>query len=260
MTSLSEQLFAVVRQLQVDPMCASAQEELYLVLKDGLGQELSQWSRHQLGYPMEPGEIAAVVWERIVTDPDQLSKLAEEARNPFGWLVSACRRKFEPGKPVPWLRAEGGFRATSIHGVSGEEQFAGGLEPLTMSATDDLLRRLVTRTLDVLLPRTPHALRDDVRSLTGWLAVNPPQQLSNSAADVAVAAAELPAVTLGQARAVANVTWGARNRRAETSLFGLFLRDQDADITDHCILYRSVKQYQERMHGRMSTARLERAA
>ena len=89
------------------------------------------------------------------------------------------------------------------------------------------LEEVVARSAQMLLAYAPGVQQVALRRLLFWLARNPPQRLSYETEDRSAMQAQFPEFTSGQISAIANVTWGGRPRRKETSLFAALLLDPD---------------------------------
>lgn len=164
----------------------------------------------RMGYSLEESEVVSGA---IVLLCDQEAKVARYAaaatQEPWAYL-SACL--------TDWARRQWGHRASDLdaaeHVPTPSQEVPTGLTPID---------ELVELTYRVLAPLTPAEILNDMRPLLSWLALNPPQRLSYEGEDRQAALAECVSMSLNQVIAVMNVAWGARPRRAETSLLGAFM-------------------------------------
>lgn len=237
-TAVGERLAAVAADLVTDPGSKRAKEALYLLLLEDLAPRLAGYARREFGWTQDAEDVASTLWSRL-QDPRHglLQQIADGTiRDPEAWLwTDAINDRFG------WLRTDAGRAGALLeeHDVAGVEDACGVVAESSP---------IVVRSLQTLLPRTPEHLQDAVSGLVVWLAQNPYQRKSYTKCDIEAAAVAFPALTIGQVRSVANVTWGARNR-PETSLFVTFCLDSDAVVWERPALARAVSTYQGRMFG-----------
>lgn len=189
------------------------------------------------------GEVLhTVIVELCAQNGEVARRIAEDARDPWGYLAVCATR---------WVRALWGTRGIPIDTLElaspGDPPEDGSL----LTAIQDLVRLAHTHLAPHLEPR----LRRHLPPLLHWLAVNPPQRLSHELADREAAAAHFPDFTVEQIAAVANIAWGSRPRRRETSLMAALLRDADFHPFASPSHARALLQFRRAMRARAPLAK-----
>jgi hypothetical protein len=228
--------------------------ELFLAIRELQGDDLARWSG-KLASPLEPSECAAVVWERLMSSPSELTKLAGAA-DPCRWLWSAAAHEPTPGiqRSNGWLfDYAGGYGSSSTLDDCVNVAFASTRdEPHSVAfdaseCSDARLIAVARRVIEVLGPRTPAHLRAVVAEAVEWMMLTP-IEWGSFPTYVRTAAAAFPELTADQAHSLVTVLWGSRARR-DMSLLRLFLTDCSASVLDHGPVYRAVTVYKTQMHG-----------
>ncbi len=143
-----------------------------------------------------------------------------------------------------WVRAQWGTRCSALD----DERFE-LRHPQVHESPLTSIEEVARLTHEALRPHTPSLLRDPLRGLLLWLAENPPQRLSYETADRAAAKCRFPAFRITQISAVANIAWGSRPRRSETSLMGAFLLDATFRPSDSPAHMRAILRYSRAMRA-----------
>ncbi len=149
-------------------------------------------------------------------------QIAETALDPWPYLLRCA---------AGWVRALWGVRGEAITGHT-----LLGLADPTEEEILTPMKEVIERAHALLAPHTEAHLRNALLRLVAWLAENPPQRMSHDASERAEASFLFPAFSTTQIAAVANICWGGRPRRHETSLLAALLLDsgfRPADSPSH---------------------------
>lgn len=173
------------------------------------------------GFSIDRDEVVNTAIEKLCANQGRLATYAAESlEEPWKYLATCL---------VGWMRSLWGTRGGSLDGL--EE-----LLPAPQSFSEDHeltpLDEVVNRTFAVLQPLTPQRYHQPLLRLLGWLAANPQQRLSYEVHEKQAAHRFCPELSIEQVTAVMNVAWGARPRRAETSLMGAFLENADFQLSE----------------------------
>ncbi|MDA3146528.1 hypothetical protein JSO19_03945 [Leucobacter sp. UCMA 4100] len=219
-------------------------EQLHLNHAEGLVKRARRW-----GYSFEPDEAVNMLVVNLLEelDPDRyVADYVAEADNPFAYLGRCAFRS--------WLPKEFGVRGNQLE----IPELLPDSEAYEITEFDSGLTdigEVVELCLEVLLPRTPKKLHGQLGDLVAFLAVNPPQRLSYEHFERQAAAKYCPSFNEAQVSAVMNITWGGRPNRAETSLMGQFLLDEEFKPEDSPSHYRALRYYQKIIAARTDGSR-----
>lgn len=167
-------------------------------------------------------------------------RIAQDALDPWDYLAKCA---------AGWVRALWGSRGIPIESLeSVESSEAPEWERLTP------IRDVAHRTRALLAPYTEARLREALLPLLLWLAHNPPQRVSHELSDRVAAASQFKEFTPEQIAAVANIAWGSRPRRAETSLMAALLTNPDFLPSDSPSHSRALLNYRRAMRPRSLVA------
>lgn len=250
----AERLRAAAAGVARDGRSRAAMLELFLAVRETHGEGFARWSR-KLAPPLDSFECAAVVWERLMTSPSELTKLAGAA-DPCKWLWSAAAHEPTPGvqRSNGWLfDYAGGYGSTVTLEDCSTVAFASARdEPNSVAfdeseSADARLIAVARRIVEVLVPRTPVHLRAVVAEAVEWMMLTP-MEWGGFPAYVRALTDAFPEFSADQAHSLVTVVWGSRARR-DMSLLRLFFTDGEARIIDHGPVYRAVTVYKTQMHG-----------
>lgn len=203
---------------------------------------------------MEAEECAAELWSRLLEQPGELERLADDATaDPCAllWSTAAHEPKNGGRRPPGWLfTAGGGYGSSQVPLKDWLEPADPGTDPyvqLDDGTTLTPVHIVVDRILDVLLCRTPEPLHESVTEAVLWMAERR-IQWRHAPAYVRDAIDACPDLNEDQVRTLVAVIWGS-NKRQDMSLFNLFRWDAAAVVAGHGAVYRSVCTYRERING-----------
>lgn len=198
-------------------------------------------------------EAVNMIILNLVDSPETCRYVGENAVKPFAYI----------GTVIPsWLVAETGrglFRTTGdeyrwaymewIEAPGLQLPAAYVMDPADIVAGDDrpTLMQAVQRTVSSLAPRTVGDVTGVLSDLVGWFAENPFEQQSTARPALDAAAAEFSMVSAGAISAVANISWGGRPNRGETSLLGGHLRSHDFNPLGSAAHLKALRVYRSRM-------------
>lgn len=161
--------------------------------------------------------------------------IADAAHEPWGYLAKCS---------AAWVHALWGSRDTSIESPA---FIAPSLEPEEGRLTR--IQDVARLTYALLAPHTETRLRRQLLPLLQWLAINPPQRISHELSDRAAAGARFTDFSPDQIAVVANIAWGSRPRRRETSIMAAFLVNPDFLPTDSPSHARALLYYRRAMRS-----------
>ncbi len=169
-------------------------------------------------------------------------RIAHDALDPWDYLATCA---------AGWVRALWGTRGIPLD----SQEF---VVPFESAEESDLtpIKEVACLTYALLAPHTEVRLRRPLLPLLHWLASNPPQRISHELSDRVFAASRFNDFTHGQIAAAANISWGSRPRRRETSLMAAILINpefQPADSPSHA---RALLNYRRAMRSRSLIASL----
>lgn len=162
---------------------------------------------------LHESEVLHVVLVELFSDHGRVARIAaEQTRDPWAYLMVCASA---------WVRRI----CLSACAELNEQQ---PLEPQN-EGSDHLtdLNEMVTLAAHMLSLYAPNLDFTQLSRALLWLAQNPPQRSSHEADDRAAMLAQFPSFTNGQISALANIAWGGRPRRKETSLFAALLCDPE---------------------------------
>ncbi len=252
LTPAGERLRAAAAAMRVADT-PRARVALYDAIRDALGDDLARWSRRELGFPMEPDEVAAALWTGLMspgpTEECQIERLASvDTVNPVGWLRALATRQ-PVGCSAGWLRRDGGH---ALERTANEDTLAvmslddcDPYDQLDVCLTP--VPEVLSRLLEALLPRTPEPMRASVTAALRWM-VHARIDWYDTSQYIRDLRAAVPALEEDQARNLIGVVWGSK-KRPDMSLFNLFRWHAEADLVDHGAAYRSAATYMQLMHG-----------
>lgn len=193
---------------------------------------------------LQPQEILHTVLLALCEERARLAvHIAETAADPWSYLARCA---------VKWARDLWGVRGDSFDQAP-EWNSAGALhlQQQLARADDGLtpLSEVIELAHGALVSHTPQRLQRSLHTLLCWLAANPPQRVSHEAADRAAAQRHHPEFSQAQIAAVANMAWGTRPRRRETSLFAALLKDPEFLISNSPTHARALLQYRRVMRS-----------
>lgn len=162
--------------------------------------------------------------------------ISNAAHEPWGYLAKCS---------AGWVRALWGPRGASLES---HEFVAPNEEPDCDQLTE--IHEVARLTHVMLAPHTEVRLVGQLLTLLHWLANNPPQRLSHELADRAAAALRFTDFTPDQIAAVANIAWGSRPRRRETSIMAALLVNPDFVPSDSPSHARALLNYRRAMRSR----------
>lgn len=176
------------------------------------------WSRRAVrdrGFAVEAAEVVDDLIVDFLTHEDVSARVASAVR-PDAYLHELARRK---------VVVAAGHRAYASH----ESVFA-TVPARVVEEPNVQLRDAITATVRVLAPRSGLVEAGVILEAVTVLAFNPEQHQGHGHGQ-ARSWPELRALGLlpGQITALVRVVWGARNRAAETSIIGGFLKDLSFD-------------------------------
>ncbi|MGO3832404.1 MAG: hypothetical protein ACTJGT_00440 [Microbacteriaceae bacterium] len=238
--------FALLPQpeFRASPEFVAFLEQLHVNHAEGLVKRARRW-----GYSFEPEEAVNMLIVNLLEEIDTgrfVSDYVAESEHPFAYLGRCAFRS--------WLPKEFGVRGNQLEvpellpdsEAYEQAEYDSGLTDIS---------EVVELCLAVLLPRTPKMLQDQLGELVAFLAVNPPQRLSYEHFERQAAAKYCPSFTEEQISAVMNITWGGRPNRADTSLMGQFLLDEEFKPEDSPTHYRALRYYQKEIAARTDGSR-----
>lgn len=162
---------------------------------------------------LQSSEVLHVVLLELFSDHGRVANIiAEHTRDPWGYLA-VCASK--------WVRK----LCVSACAELKEHEFIANRDESSEQLT--ALNEMVTIAAQILQPHAPYLPLPVLERVLLWLAQNPPQRMSHEAEDRAAILVQFPSFTSRQISALANIAWGARPRRKETSLFAALLLDPD---------------------------------
>lgn len=161
--------------------------------------------------------------------------IADAAQEPWGYLAKCS---------AGWVHALWGSRDTSIESPAFIES---DREPEEGHLTG--VQEVVQLTYALLAPHTEARLRGQLLPLLQWLAINPPQRISHELSDRSAAAARFADFSPDQIAVVANISWGSRPRRRETSIMAAFLVNPDFLLADSPSHARALLNYRRAMRS-----------
>lgn len=254
--SVADDFRAALRALTLDPagFLASGEGAAFVqtVRRELAPQALRH--AHSLGSAFcDLDEAVNMIILNLVDSPETCRYVDENAAKPFAYI----------GTIIPsWLVTETGrglFRTTHdqyrwaymewIETPGLQLPAAYVMDPADIVAGDDrpTLTQAVERTVSTLAPRTLGDVARVLPDLVGWLAENPFEQQSTAKPTLEAAAAEFSMVSAGALTAVANISWGGRPNRGETSLLGGHLRSHDFNPLGSAAHLKALRVYRARM-------------
>lgn len=162
---------------------------------------------------LQPAEVLHTILVELFAENGRVAcAVAVQARDSWGylavcaseWVLRICRSSWE----------EFDERGT-LHLIAASQHRLTNINEMVRIATQ------------LLLPFAPQISSEEMHSVLLWLAHNPPQRISHEAEDRAAILAHFPTFTATQVAAIANIAWGGRPRRKETSLFAALLLQPD---------------------------------
>lgn len=194
----------------------------------------------------QPQEVVNMLIVRLCADEASVAlRIAETALDPWAYL-SRCSMK--------WAGELWGARGASLDQAL--ELHPGCVADVSHEPAQNeeltTLDEVVALTHRALVLHTPGRLKDPLFGLLAWLANNPPQRVSHESADRVAAARAFPQFTEAQLIAVANISWGGRPRRRETSFLAAFLLNPEFRPSDSPTHARALLHYRRSMRSQQS--------